>query len=68
MSKGGVSFPMILVVTLIIAAIVLAVAVYFIVTSKESIEVLFADSVKSIQRFFCGLFGPAGSLICAGIS
>lgn len=65
-NKGGVSFPIVLVVTLIIVAIVIALAYIFLFNTKVRIEDAFGDLTKSITSFSCSLLGPVRGFICPG--
>lgn len=66
MQKGAVSFPIILVITIIIVAVVIYLAYIFIFNTKTNLEGAFADLTKSIGQFACSLFGPLKGFICPG--
>jgi uncharacterized protein YoxC len=63
-AKGGISFPMVIVVAIIIAAIVLALAYIFIFNTKTNIEESFADLTKSVTSFACSGLGIASGALC----
>jgi len=65
-TKGGVSFPLVLVVTLIIVAIIISLLYIFVFNTKTSLEKAFADLVKSVGSFSCSLLGPVQGFICPG--
>ena len=62
--KGGVSFPIVLVVTIILVAIVVLLAYLFIFQTKVKLETAFEDLVKDIGNFGCSLLGPLSGTIC----
>lgn len=66
MQKGGVSFPLVLVITLIVVAIVIALAYIFLYNTKVKLEDAFSDLTKSVGAFACSLFGPVKGFICPG--
>lgn len=62
--KGGISFPAVLVVSIIIVAIVIALVYIFIFNTKTKLEDAFTGLTKSISQFTCSLLGPASGFIC----
>lgn len=64
MQKGGVGFPMVLVVSIIIIAIVIALIYIFTFETKVRLEGAFEDLVKSVSNFGCSLLGPVSGTFC----
>ena len=64
-SKGGISFPMVLVVTLIIVAIVIALSYIFIFQTSERLQGAFTEIIDSATKFGCNVLGPVQSFVCA---
>ena len=65
-TKGGISFPMVLVVTIIVVAIIVAFFYIFIFNTKTKLEGVFGDLTKSIGSYGCSALGPFRSFICPG--
>lgn len=65
-NKGGVSFPIVLVVTIIVVAIVIALVYIFLFNTKVRLEDAFGDLTKSFTSFSCSILGPVRGFICPG--
>ena len=62
--KGGVSFPMVIAVSIIIIAIVIALIYIFVWNTKVKLELAFEDLVGSIGNFGCSLLGSVKGSVC----
>ena len=64
--KGGISFPIVLVVTILVVAIVVALVYIFVFQTKDKLEDAFGGLTKSVSDFGCSAMGPMKSFVCPG--
>ena len=62
--KGGVSFPLVLVVSIIVIAVVIAFLYVFIFQTKGSLEGSFEELTDDVGEFGCSTLGPVQGFIC----
>lgn len=62
--KGGISMPLVLVVSIIVVAIIIAFVVIFLTTTHAKLETGFDGLVKSINQMFCSMLGAFRGFLC----
>ena len=62
--KGAVSYPMVVIVSLIVVAIVLICAYFFLYQGSTAITASFNTMQASFRQWICSLFQGLGGVIC----
>jgi len=63
MKKGGISFPAVLVVSIILMVIVLVLAYIFMFQSSEKVTTFVNELIEDFKAWLCGLLGILKSLV-----
>ena len=63
-TKGIFGMPMLMVVTIIIVIMIVALASIFILTTSNSLQGSFGETVGASTDFACGALGPIQNFAC----
>jgi hypothetical protein len=62
--KGAISYPMVIIVSMIIGVVILVLAYYFMYQGSTEIAKSFSGFEQSFRKWECSLFGSLGGAVC----